>query len=92
MDSRRGTAESSAGCTRPARPVPAGTAENYPGWNPGVRLPLKWTIRDSGQPTQDCVLGHFQPSLAGLVVCIHVPRTHVLGYSQPSLRDSIWRA
>jgi hypothetical protein len=33
------------------------------GCNPGVPLPLKWTIRDSGQPTQDHVLGNFQPSL-----------------------------
>ena len=27
-----------------------------------VPLPLKWTIPDSGQPTQDHVLGNFQPS------------------------------
>jgi hypothetical protein len=40
-----------------------GTAENYPGCNPGVLLPPNWTIRDSGQSTQDHVLGNFQPSL-----------------------------
>src|SRR5271156_4122041 len=28
-----------------------------------VPLPLKWTIRDSGHPTQDHVLGNSQPSL-----------------------------
>jgi hypothetical protein len=45
------------------RTSPVGTAENYPGCNPGVLLPPKWTIRDSGKPTQDHVLGNFQPSL-----------------------------
>jgi hypothetical protein len=44
-------------------PSPEGTAENDPVCNPGVLLPLNWTIRDSGQPAQDYVLGHFQPSL-----------------------------
>ena len=47
------------GCQRSWRPrqrrttgselSPAGTAENYPGCNPGVLLPPKWTIRESAQ-------------------------------------------
>src|SRR3984885_7907926 len=32
---------------------PVGTAENAPGCNPGVPPALKWTISDSGRPTQD---------------------------------------
>jgi len=32
------------------------------GCNPGVPLALKWIIRDPWQPTQDHVLGDFQPS------------------------------
>jgi len=36
---------------------------------------------------KDFILGHFQPSLAGLFGLSCLPRTNVLGYSQPSLRD-----
>src|SRR6202044_2067708 len=72
------------------RPSPAGTAENAPGCNPGLPPTLKWTISDSGQPTpgeiglawDDCYSVHVWSSS---------PRTDVLGHSQPSLRDSIWR-
>jgi predicted nucleic acid-binding protein len=40
---------------------------------------------------QDCILGHFQPSLRDWVVSRTSTQDYVLGYSQPSLRDSIWR-
>src|ERR1700734_1126058 len=89
-----GTAESSPGRESWVEvretPSPAGTAENAPGCNPGLPPTLKWTMSDSGQPT---------PGEIGLALdhchSVHVwsssPRTDVLGYSQPSLRDSIWR-
>jgi hypothetical protein len=36
---------------------------------------------------QDYILGHFQPSLAGLISLGMEAQDCVLGYSQPSLRD-----
>jgi hypothetical protein len=51
------------------------------GWLP--RKPQMVHFR--GRSPQDCILGYFQPSLAGLVVRLHVPRTNVLGtLSRPS--------
>ena len=40
--------------------------------------------RDSGQPTQDHVLGNFQPSLRDYSSA-HATQHSVLGYSQPEL-------
>jgi hypothetical protein len=38
--------------------------------------------------TQDCILGYFQASLRDwFVLSKSLPRTSVLGYTQPSLRD-----
>jgi hypothetical protein len=39
-----------------------------------------------GSPRTD-VLGHSQPSLAGLFLAFMYTQDYVLGYSQPSLRD-----
>jgi hypothetical protein len=65
-----GTAESSPGRESwvefEKRPSPAGTAENTPGCNPGEPPALESTISDSGQQTQDHVLGNFQPELSKL--------------------------
>jgi hypothetical protein len=44
-------------------------------------LRLEW-LQDGKKP-------HSQSSLAGLFLVVILPRTNVLGYSQPSLRDSI---
>jgi len=41
------------------------------------------------EDAQDFILGHFQPSLAGLAILAKNTQDCVLGYSQPSLRDSI---
>ena len=38
---------------------------------------------------QDFILGHFQPSLAGLATLVKNTQDCILGYSQSSLRDSI---
>jgi hypothetical protein len=40
----------------------------------------------SRSPRTD-ILGHFQPSLAGLFMAPMPTQDYVLGYSQPSLRD-----
>jgi hypothetical protein len=48
-----------------------------------------WTLEDDD--AQDYILGNFQPSLAGLVCHFNSTQHCVLGYSQPSLRDLIWR-
>jgi hypothetical protein len=38
----------------------------------------------------DLILGYLQPSLTGLLVCLGLPRTEVLGYFLSSLRDWGW--
>jgi hypothetical protein len=69
---------------------PGGTAENSPGCNPGYFY-LRNELFASGQLTQDQVLGNFQPSLRDCSLAHANPGLNVLGYSQPSLRDSIGR-
>jgi len=61
---------------------PAGTAENYPGCNPGVLLSPKWMARNSQRESVGLV-DQLSASACGL----GSPRTNVLGHSQPSLRD-----
>jgi hypothetical protein len=50
----------------------------------------EWAISEVEVP-QDCILGHFQPSLRDWSVSGISSQDFILGYSQPSLRDLIWR-
>src|ERR1700734_1750095 len=81
------TQDVSPGCTGPhvnAVAIIPGQPDLSWGWLPRVADgPFQMEV------PQDCILGHFQPSLRDWGVSRTVlPRTHVLGYSQPSLRDS----
>jgi hypothetical protein len=84
-----GTAEKSPGRESwvefEKRPSPAGTTENDPGrqswvvWTTGECYGnhprrTRWSIAEVGG-TQDCILGHFQPSLRDWVVLEPIPRT-----------------
>jgi hypothetical protein len=45
-----------------------------------------------GEDAQDCILGYSQPSLRDWSVVSNLPRTDVLGYSQPSPSTSSGQA
>src|SRR5277367_2751456 len=69
---------------------PVGTTENAPGRQSWVNCPR--IIHFRGRGTPGLHPGAFSASPYGTgPSLLPKPRTSVLGYSQPSLRDSIWR-
>jgi hypothetical protein len=73
----------------PSKLSPAGTAENAPGHGPELPAPShELSILETEYPGLHP--GAFSAVPTGLLGGTCQPRTHVLGYSQPSLRDSGW--
>jgi hypothetical protein len=54
---------------------PAGTAESYPGHCPGLPAPNREGSISEVEEPQDCILGHFQPSLRDCSSLESFPRT-----------------
>jgi hypothetical protein len=75
----------------PSKLSPAGTAENAPGHGPELPAPShELSILETEYPGLHP--GAFSAVPTGLLGGTCQPRTHVLGYSQPSLRDSGWQS